>query len=196
VLVASPTERALDGLFRGLDDARFEVRYRCGRAVVRLLELNPQLGVSEDRVYAAVIREVAVDRGVWESHRLLDTTEDDWSPVVDEVLSERANRSLEHVFTVLSLVLPRQPLKIAFRGLHTNDMMLRGTALEYLETALREDLREALWPFLEDNRPKRRESRPTNEILENLLHSQHSIVMNLEELKKLQQQKSEEPDDD
>ena len=195
VLVASPTERALDGLFRGLDDARFEVRYRCGRAVVRLRELNPQLGVSEDRVYAAVIREVAVDKGVWESHRLLDTTEDDWSPVVDEVLSERANRSLEHVFTVLSLVLPRQPLKIAFRGLHTNDMMLRGTALEYLETALREDLREALWPFLEDNRPKRRESRPTNEILENLLHSQHSIVMNLEELKKLQQRKSGEPDD-
>ncbi len=73
--------------------------------------------------------------------------------------------------------------------------MLRGTALEYLETALREDVREALWPFLEDNRPRRRESRPTNEILQNLLHSQHSIVMNLEELKKLQQQKSEEPDD-
>ena len=197
VLVASPTERALDGLFRGLDDVRFEVRYRCSRALVRLLELNPQLGVSEDRVYAAVIREVAVDKGVWESHRLLDATEDDqWSPVVDEVLSERANRSLEHVFTVLSLVLPRQPLKIAFRGLHTSDLMLRGTALEYLETALREDVREALWPFLEDNRPKRRESRPTNEILQNLLHSQHSIVMNLEELKKLQQQKSEEPDDD
>ena len=196
VLVASPTERALDGLFRGLDDVRFEVRYRCSRALVRLLELNPQLGVSEDRVYAAVIREVAVDKGVWESHRLLDATEDDqWSPVVDEVLSERANRSLEHVFTVLSLVLPRQPLKIAFRGLHTSDLMLRGTALEYLETALREDVREALWPFLEDNRPRRRESRPTNEILQNLLHSQHSIVMNLEELKKLQQQKSEEPDD-
>ncbi len=195
VLVASPTERAMDGLFRGLDDKRFEVRYRCGRGLVRLLELNPQLGVTEDRVYAAVVREVAVDRGVWESHRLLDTTEDDWSPVVDEVLSERANRSLEHVFTVLSLVLPRQPLKIAFRGLHTNDMMLRGTALEYLETALREDVREALWPFLEDNRPKRRESRPTNEILENLLHSQHSIVMNLEELKKLQRSKGGEPDD-
>ncbi len=191
VLVAAPTERALEGLFRGLEDNRFEVRYRCGRSLVRLAELNPKLTVDKERTFAAVLREVAVDKGVWESHRLLDTMDDDeWAPMMDEVLSDRANRSLEHIFTVLSLVLPRQPLKIAYRGLHTTDRMLRGTALEYLETALPEDVRRALWPFLEDSRAKRRESRPTNEILENLLQSNQSIVINLEELKKRKKDES------
>jgi MFS family permease len=183
-LVASPTERALDALFRGLEDPRFEVRYRCGRAMVRLLELNPKLRVERERAFDAVLREVAVDRGVWESHRLLDQMEDEaWSPVMDEVLRKRANRSLEHVFTVLSLVLPRQPLKIAFRGLHTRDAILRGTALEYLETALPEHVRVQLWPFLEDTRPRRRDSRPTDEVLQDLLQSNQSIILNLKELR-------------
>jgi hypothetical protein len=190
-LVASPTERALDTLFRGLDDPRFEVRYRCGRALVRLLELNPKLRVEEERAYAAVLGEVAVDKGVWESHRLLDKMEDEeWSPVMDEVLRERANRSLEHVFTVLSLVLPRQPLKIAFRGLHAKDAILRGTALEYLESALPEHVRVQLWPFLEDTRPRRRESRTTDEVLQDLFQSNQSIVMNLKELRKQKKEES------
>lgn len=189
VLAASPTPRVVDGLFWGLEDQRFEVRYRCGRALSHLLELNPKLTLDRERTFAAVVREVQVDRGVWQSHRLLDSMEDEeWSPVVDEVLRERASRSLEHVFTVLSLVLPRQPLKVAFRGLHTDDAMLRGTALEYLETALPETIRAALWPFLEDTRAAtQRESRPTDEILSDLLQSNQSIVMNLEQMKKLRE---------
>ncbi len=43
------------------------------------------------------------------------------------------SQSLAHVFTLLSLVLPREPLQIAFRSLHADDRQLRGTALEYLE---------------------------------------------------------------
>ncbi len=187
VLAASPTPRVVDGLFWGLEDQRFEVRYRCGRALSHLLEIHPKLAVDRQRTFAAVLQEVGVDKGVWKSHRLLDSMEDEeWSPVVDEVLRERASRSLEHVFTVLSLVLPRQPLKVAFRGLHTDDAMLRGTALEYLETALPEDIRVALWPFLEDTRAAaQRESRPTDEIISDLLQSNQSIVMNLEQAKKL-----------
>jgi hypothetical protein len=40
------------------------------------------------------------------------------------------------VFSLLSLVLPREPLQIAFRGLQSSDRQLRGTALEYLEGVL------------------------------------------------------------
>ena len=48
----------------------------------------------------------------------------------------RAGQSLAHVFTLLSLVLPSQPLQIAFRSLHSQNSRLRGTALEYLEGVL------------------------------------------------------------
>ncbi|HWP37921.1 MAG TPA: hypothetical protein VNL18_10260 [Gemmatimonadales bacterium] len=185
VLAASPTARAVEGLLLALEDQRFEVRYRAGRALNHLLATNPNLRVDRDRVIAAVLREVAVDRGVWESRRLLDRHEDEeWSPVLDELVRDRANRSLEHVFTMLALLLPREPLKVAFRGLHTSDAVLRGTALEYLETALPPAVRRQLWPFLEDDRPASPDKRPSNEIVADLLRSRLSIQVNLEELKR------------
>jgi hypothetical protein len=198
VLADLPTERTFDGLLRGLQDSRFEVRYRCGRVLNRLHERNPDLAVRDQRVYDLVLQEVAVDHGVWESHRLLDRMEDeDWSPVMDELLRERANRGLEHVFTLLALVLPRQPLKVAFRGLHTSDQLLRGTALEYLETALPEDIRKALWPFLEVPARRRASRRSAQDVLSELMESNQSIAMNLAELRRLQSgPSSEQPDEE
>jgi ATP/ADP translocase len=180
ILASCPTQRAVDGLLGALDDARFEVRYRCGRVLNRLHELNPRLVIRRERIFEIVLKEAAVDRGVWESHRLLDTLEDDqWSPVMDEMLRERANRGLEHVFTLLSLVLQRQPLKIAFRGLHAEDRQLRGTALEYLETALPEEIRRALWPFLEAPAARRPSRRSAQDVLDALMRSNRSIAMDL-----------------
>jgi hypothetical protein len=62
----------------------------------------------------------------------------------------QASQSLGHVFTLLALVLPAEPLRVAFRGLHSDDQRLRGTALEYLESVLPRDVRDLLWRFLED----------------------------------------------
>jgi HEAT repeat protein len=183
VLAAHPSPRAVEALLAGLEDLRFEVRYRCGRALARLVQLDPSLPIDGVRVRAAVLREVAVDRGVWESQRLLDQADDEgWSPVADELIRDRASRSVEHVFTMLALILPGQPLRVAFRGLHTDDQQLRGTALEYLETTLPDDIRRALWPFLEDHRPAHSQ-RPTDTVLRELLESNESIVINLEKLR-------------
>lgn len=183
VLSGSNSDRAVMGLLAGLEDPRFEVRYRSGRALARLEAATGS--IPEERVFAAVLREVNVGTSVWESQRLLDRVEDDEaSPFVDEFLRDRASRSLEHVFTLLSLVLPRQPLTLAFRGLHTDDRLLRGTALEYLESVLPPMVRERLWPFLEDRRPKERPARPRDEILADLIRSNVSIALNLEELRK------------
>ncbi|HXV86238.1 MAG TPA: hypothetical protein VD793_06050, partial [Gemmatimonadales bacterium] len=182
VLAAARAERAVHGLVAALDDPRFEVRYRAGRALSKIARERPDLRLDREHMVAMAAREVAVDRGVWESRRLLDQSGDDeeWSPVLDELLRDRANRSLEHVFTILALVLPREPLQVAFRGLHTTDPMLRGTALEYLETALPSAVRQPLWPFLEDDRTRRRDARPSNEVVADLLKSRLSIQVNLE----------------
>jgi hypothetical protein len=103
---------------------------------------------------------------------------------VDEFVRNRANQSLAHVFTALSLVLPSEPLQIAMRGLHADDQNLRGTALEYLESILPPMIREPLWPFLEDHRPGGRTLRPREEVLADLVRSNHSIMLNLEQLKR------------
>jgi hypothetical protein len=86
------------------------------------------------------------------------------------------------VFTLLSLVLPKEPLRISFRALHTDDEMLRGTALEYLESTLPPPVRERLWPLLEDKRPADRAPRSHEEVLAELLVSHASIQVRLQQL--------------
>ena len=179
------SQRAADGVLLGLEDLRFEVRFQCGRSLAAIFEKNPRVRIDKDKVFEVVRREVAVGRPVWDSHRLLDNLDvgDDKS-FVDQFVKDRANQSLAHVFTLLSLVLPTEPLQIAFRGLQTDDQNLRGTALEYLEGVLPPTIRERLWPYLEDHRSTSHVTRAREEILADLLRSNQSIVMSLEELKR------------
>jgi hypothetical protein len=180
ILSAWNSRRAVDGLVEGLRDARFEVRFRCARALDAIVERNPPLAPSPDAVFEAVERELAVNRTVWESHRLLDRRED--TGYLDDVLLERANQSLEHVFSLLALRLPREPLKVAFRALHTEDPMLRGLALEYLDTSLPPAVRQRLSELVEQGPP--RESRTAEEVIGRLLESNQSIVNQILSLKK------------
>ena len=180
------SQRAADGLMAALDDARFEVRFQCGRSLAAILERNPRVRIVAARALEAVDREVDVSRPVWESRQLLDRPDETQRrSAVDDFVSVRANQSLAHVFTLLSLVLPSEPLRIAFRGLHTDDARLRGTALEYLEHVLPGALRERLWPFLDAPRT-RAAARSREEVLADLLKSNPSIIVHLEELRRLQ----------
>jgi hypothetical protein len=177
VLAAFPSRRALDALLLGLNDKRFEVRYRCGRALVRMLGQDSGLELPPAEVYRAVSNELDVDRHLWESYRLLDGSE------ADQLVGDRANRGLEHVFTLLSIVLPKEPLQVSFYALHTDDVMLRGTALEYLDSVLPPPIRERLLALLEDTRPKDHAPRGNGEILAALLESHQSIQDKLLELR-------------
>jgi hypothetical protein len=180
------SQRAADGLIAALEDQRFEVRFQCARSLAAILDKNPRIRIDANFIYGVVQKEVEVGRPLWESHRLLDPLNDEEATsrsLLDDVLKGRANQSLTHVFTLLSLVLPTEPLRIAFRGLHTNDANLRGTSLEYLEGVLPPAIHQRLWPFLE-NRPLAGASRTNAEVLAELLKSNQSITWNLEELKK------------
>ena len=55
---------------------------------------------------------------------------------------------------------------------------------EYLETLLPPDIRESLWPFLDDGHKPRPTSGDRQQILAKLLESNASIEINLEELRK------------
>jgi ATP:ADP antiporter, AAA family len=179
------SQRAVDGLLLGLEDLRFEVRFQCGRSLLAIVEKNPNVRIDKDRILAVVKREVAVNKQVWENRRLLDEPEEgDRRTFLEELIRDRASQSLAHVFTMLALVLPTEPLRIAFRGLHTDDQGLRGTSLEYLESVLPSDIRALLWPFLEDRRPAGKPAPAREEALAELLRSRQSILLNLESLKR------------
>jgi AAA family ATP:ADP antiporter len=169
VLSASTTQEAANGLLRGTEDARFEVRYACGRALLRMTGANPEIVVELERLIVIVKREVELSKEVWESQTTQFEDEDDERPaLIDRLLRDRIDRSLEHVFTILAIHIDRESLRIAFKALHEEESHLRGTALEYLETVLPDEVRDAVWPFLGEDRPMR-PARPAKDILADLV---------------------------
>lgn len=187
VLAAFPNSRGVAGLVAALSDRRFEVRYQSGRALSLVRRRHPELPIDTNLVLEATLRDLRVDRPIWESRRLLDQGMAEPTSVestaVDEWLTDRTNRSLEHVFTLLALLFEPEPLRIAYRGLHANDPHLRGTALEYLESILPVSVRDLLWPLLEDTSGRSKgPTRSRQEVLEDLLQSNRSIAIRLDEL--------------
>jgi AAA family ATP:ADP antiporter len=165
------TQRAADGLLLGVADPRFEVRYECGRALLKVTELNPEVKISLEVATQAIRSEVENSQRLVERSAQAfeeDGGDDEESSLVAGLMRDRVSRSLEHVFTILSLLLEREPLRIAFRALHQDDQKYRGTALEYLETTLPPDLREAVWPCLGEGKPLG-PIRPVAELLADLV---------------------------
>jgi hypothetical protein len=65
-------------------------------------------------------------------------------------LNERMEQALERVFRRLSLLYPPREIHAAFVGIQSDDLKVRGHALEYLENALSVEHRELVLPLLDD----------------------------------------------
>ena len=147
---------------------------------------HPGLSILPERAWEAVNRELSLQRSGWNSHRLLDprgSQEVQW--FFDDKLLDRADRNLEHLFTLLALLLPEGAVRIAFRALHTDDPQLKGTAFEYLESATPPATRQLLLPMLEADADMRsRRAVANGRALENLLATTGRInrTLNLEPL--------------
>ncbi len=149
VLEVSQHPRAIEALMTGLADEEFNVRYSCARALARMRDRDRALGLDRERVFAAVARELSVDRDTWRSRDLRYAP--DLSAGFDEVPGaddSGLDYSTEHVFTVLGLVLDRDALRLALRAVGSRDRALSGTALEYLENVVPDEVWRGLLPFL------------------------------------------------
>lgn len=174
ILAQCDCQLAVHGLLAGLGDVRFEVRFQCSRALDALLQRRPDLTVPREAVFAAAERELQVAQPIRDSRRLLDPRDSsDPNAFLDEILQERADQSLEHIFSLFATVLPREPVKIAFRALHTEDKALRGLALEYLDSVLPVAVRDGLWAMLETQ--PARQAHP--ETLNDLLRAHESLLL-------------------
>jgi hypothetical protein len=155
VLAYCPSARAVEGLMRGLTDLRFEVRFNCVRALSRICSLEPSLRPAAESVYEATLLELRLSELISEAPRVVDKDGDSSESVASDAMWKSADIRLEHIFRLLSLALPREPLYVAFQAIHTQDAHLRGTALEYLERILPIGIRDQLWRFLENpDRPR------------------------------------------
>ena len=189
ILSSTARQVVADGLLLGLNDRRFEVRFQCGLALAELASRNRLLRFVPTEIFGYIQKEVAVSKPVWESHRLLDQPEDaEASPIFDEFLRGRTSRGLQHLFTLLSLVMPAEPLKLAFQGLHVEDPRLRGTALEYLFSVLPHEIRGRLWPLIDGREvPNIPDGRSREKVLDELMRADQTIYLRVEELRRRSQ---------
>lgn len=179
ILTLCPSQRVVEGLTDVLQEPRFEIRFQASRALEYLHRSDPALRFDEQILLEVIERELSVSRPIWQGRRLLDERQDSGEyAYLDDVLRDRANQSLEHVFSLLAITIPREPLKAAFRALHSEDRMLRGLALEYLETTLPGRIFEHLTKMLEADGVAG-QARDPRAVLQDLMASQPSILLKL-----------------
>ncbi len=168
VLEVCESAKASFGLISALDDDRFEVRYRAALALARIVSRVPSLAPTPERVHQVVRAELEAGRKVWDSRRVLDEDTEEDAPLLDKALRDRVHRSVEHVFTLLSLAYDPEPLRLSLVAIASDDRALRGTALEYLESVLPDEIRSRLFPML-DVRDEMHKKRPRQEIVDELV---------------------------
>ena len=147
-IVAGDPMLAALGLWKGLDDQRFEVRYRCGRALGQLRAAGHEMPFADTDVYKRVLRELNVESERLRSYRLLDPATYDPSGVRPAPASPAA-AVVAHVFDLLAIPLAVDAVRVSHESLLGADAHLRGTALEYLESALPDEVCRKLFPFLD-----------------------------------------------
>lgn len=121
VLEIVPSERVIAGLVEVLGSESPDVRQQAALALARMREQHPALELPQRRIVSAAARE-------------LERLSEEQRPSATE-------RGVERLVALLSVVLEREPLRLAHRALYGPDEALRGTALEYLENVLPEEIR-------------------------------------------------------
>ena len=96
-----------------------------------------------------------------------------------------AERGLAHVFTSALAGRRPRPLQIAYWAVLGADPGLRGTALEYLENVLPDDVRRALWPHLGARAQVPAAKRSRERLAEDLLRSSDTLGLDRQALKKM-----------
>jgi hypothetical protein len=180
VLRGSPTQPAVDGLLSALADPVFEVRRQSARTLLRLTARGTGLQVRPAIVFAAAVRELEAGPGSWiEDAAILEAT---LAEGVDP-LEKPAERWLGHVFALLSLVLEREPIRIASWAVRGEDAALHGTALEYLHNVLPDPVRVALWPHLGIPTTAAKVGRSPQQLREDLLRAGGTLALSREALR-------------
>ena len=183
VLRRTSTQRAADGLLLGLADPQFAVRRQCALTLARITEKEPTIAVPRAAVFAATLRELEGAPRGWGEEEPDSAPSEESNPEVRP--QTPAERGLAHVFTLLSLAVEREPLQIAYWAVLGADPGLRGTALEYLENVLPDDVRRALWPHLGARAQVPAAKRSRERLAEDLLRSSDTLGLDRRALKKM-----------
>ncbi len=178
VLRHLPTERARDGLLWGLKSDAFVVRHQAARSLARLCSQHPELRPEEGVVFAAIAAEQGPNRSEAEMSRAL-------SRFSDHPPSAFPAPRLDYALTLLSVLYEREPLALCRTAFARGDSMMRGTAVEYLENLLPNEVFRTLQPHFDVVPPsvEQRRARQRADIVAELANSATSLDIDLDAIR-------------
>ena len=192
VLKVCRTRRASTGMLMALRDPVFEVRVQVALGLTQMQDDEAPAALDREEVFEIALHELTQGRASGHAAAPAETPEErasgeapyrgDASPSAQAPsalapTNDDLHRGLAHAFTVLGLVLEREPLSIAYRAMRSEEPALRGTAYEYLEVVLPPRLRDVVIPLLGDVQPAARSrERGKQELAAELLRSGASLA--------------------
>jgi hypothetical protein len=156
LLGQADNERAVQGLMMGLQDREIDVRFRCAEALARIKTNYPHLTVDSEAVWRVVYRELSYFSA-------------------SGFKSSRGVEPLRYLFILFGIIFGLSLMNICYESLQAEDQTIRGTALEYLDNQLPQNVRATLWPIIASGHIKPKSDRPLQEIMDDLLQAGRSL---------------------
>jgi AAA family ATP:ADP antiporter len=166
LLGQADNERALQGLTLGLQDRELDVRFRCAEALGHIKINHPHLPIDTETIWQVVYREIARLRG--SGYKSIQGVE-----------------PLRHLFNLFGVVFGPKVMDICYESLEAEDPTIRGTALEYLENQLPQDVRTPLWPLIATGHTEPKSDRSAQEIMRDLLKAAHLVKRKKQNVKEV-----------
>ncbi len=174
LLGLADNELALQGLTLGLQDQELDVRFRCAEAMGRIKTNHPQLSTDTEAIWQVIKREMAhLNRS--------------------GAKSNQGVAPLRYLFSLFGIIFGANVMDICYESLQVKDPTVRGTALEYLDNLLPQNIRRPLWPLIEAEPTRPKSERSMQEIMEDLLQAGRTLK-NKDEILNLSMQELEKPD--
>jgi ATP/ADP translocase len=151
-------QEAVHSLYRACGpEEGSSVANRALQAINRLQERHPTIAFPQETVTQHLGAEILrYCRKLAQGEAVRSAADPELEKLMERVLSERAEQSLERIFRRLALVHdPRRSL-LACYGVVSGNPRLRAEALEYLDTTLPSELRPQIVPLLEAASPEER----------------------------------------
>ncbi len=164
VLGRLPTTRSAEILLGYLDEKDPYLKYRCVKALNRLRERNPGLPPARPVIVERIIAETrAFYEALGIQQALAAGGEGPDSSLLTRSLKQRLDQNVELIFRLLGLQYPLKDIYSAYIALRGARADRRASAIEFLDSLLRQDVRSMILPLIEESSTERLMERASRE---------------------------------
>ena len=148
VLVAIGTPEALEILTDNLFQGDSFLRFRVISALNKFQQAHPEIKVDNEMIETVLAAEIL---GHYRSYQALGALRDplEQDDPAMKAFRESMDKETERIFRLLGVLFPDYDFHAAYIGVHAADSSVRDDTLEFLDTALRPELRGLLLPLVD-----------------------------------------------